>query len=246
MPRATRLRSTIAIGATFLLVSLGFEIRSRLQPLNGSLGWLVWLLAFVVSVFLVRSGTTLLWNMAVRLRYLRKFILGRTWIEGTWFFQTTEYVGDSREIAQVGLAQFSYELPDLVLVGRVSSVVLATGEPVQTEVISMILDDKLHYMHRFVRYVRNVQAVGAAYGIFVCDIDKPPERYEGGVIFLDAEERHKRRQTGVKLADEDVRTLSKQFGSDWQQRVLHDPEWLGKFCTKYSPVSVPETTADTP
>jgi len=71
---------------------------------------------------------------------------------------------DARTITQVGLAQFTYELPDLILEGRFFSVVLGTGDPIQTEVISITLDDKLHYMHRFVRYLKNVQAVGAAYG----------------------------------------------------------------------------------
>jgi hypothetical protein len=122
--------------------------------------------------------------------------------------------------------------------------VLATGDPIETEVISMILDDKLHYMHRFVRYLKNVQAVGAAYGTFVSDIGKPPARYEGGVIFLDAAETHKRRQTGVKLEDKDVRTISKQLGSNWQQLMLHDPVWVGKFCKNYSPVKISETTED--
>src|ERR1039458_3751599 len=125
MSRAVRLRSSIAIGTTFILVCLGFEIRRQIPSLSGSLGWsgwLVWPFAFALSVFLARSGTALLWNWAVRFQHVRKFVLGRTWIEGTWFFQTTEYVGDERAITQVGLAQFSYELSDLVLEGRVSSV----------------------------------------------------------------------------------------------------------------------------
>jgi hypothetical protein len=84
--------------------------------------------------------------------------------------------------------------------------------------------------------------VVAASFTFVCDLDKTPERYEGGVIFLDAEERHKRRQTGVKLARKEVRRLSKRFGSDWQQQVLHDPDWLAKFCTNYPPLKISETT----
>jgi hypothetical protein len=237
------LRSTIAITATFILVSLGFEIRSRLQPPSGLRGWLGWSLAFVATIFLARNGTTLLWNMAVRLRSLRQFILGRTWIEGTWFFKTTDYKDGLPEITQVGLAQFWYELPDLVLAGRVSSVRCATGEAVQTEAISIALDDSLRYMHRFVRHVNNVQHVGAAYGTFVCDMDKAPERYEGGVIFLDAEEGHNSRQTGVKLARKEARALPKRFGSGWQQQVLHDSDWLAQFCTNYPPLKFPETSA---
>jgi hypothetical protein len=240
MSRAARLRSAIAISATFVLVSLSFEIRSRVQQLNAPLGWLVWLLAFLLSLFLANGATTLLWRVVVRVRYVRRFILGRTWIEGTWFFQTTEYAVDKQEIVQVGLAQFSYELPDLLLSCSISSAALATGEPIQTELISLVLDDSLHYMHRFVRHLRNVQAVGAAYGIFVCEFGKPPKRYEGGVIYLDAEDRQKRRQTGVKLADKDVHALSKQFGAGWQQRVLHDAQWVRTACTSHPPVDLPQ------
>jgi len=250
MFRPARLRSAIAIGATSILVSLSYEVRSKLQELNeplfqalnGPLGWLVWSLALILSLVLAAGGTMLLWNMAVRLRCLRRLILGRTWIEGTWFFHTSEYIEGKPEFSQVGIAQFSYGLPDLELLGHFSSVVLASGEANPTEVISMMVDDKLHYMHRFVRYTKNVQAVGAAYGVFLCDIEsKSPNRYVGGVIYLEADESHKRRQTGVKLTDSEVRARSKRFGSVWRQQALRDTRWLQEFCTKNVPISISET-----
>jgi hypothetical protein len=247
MSRAANLRSTIAISATLILVSLGFEIKSRIQTPTRWDGWersSAWLFAFVFSLFLVTSGTALLWKMAVRLRTVRKFILGRTWIEGTWFIETVEHLGDKREITRVGLAQFSYELPDLVLDCRVSSVMVATGDPIETKVASIVLDDRLNYMHCFTRYVQNVQEGGAAYGTFICDNGKRAERYEGGVVLLNAEGKHNCRQTAVKLSDKEVRALSKQYGSDWQQRVLHNSEWVSGYCKKYSPVSIAERSGD--
>jgi hypothetical protein len=247
MSRAANLRSAIAISATLILVSLGFEIRSRIQIPTGWVGWprsLAWLFAFVFSLFLVTSGTALLWKTAVRLRRVRKFILGRTWIEGTWFVKTVEYLEDKREITRVGLAQFSYELPDLVLDCRVSSVMLATGDPIETKVTSIILDDKLNYMHSFTRYVKNVQEGGAAYGTFICNDGKRAERYEGGVVLLNAEGKHNCRQTAVKLSEKEVRRISKQYGSEWQQRALHDSEWVSAYCKKYPPVSIAERFED--
>ena len=123
-----------------------------------------------------------------------------------------------------------YELPRLVLEGQFYSISLRSNEPIQTEVISITLDEKRHYMHRFVRYHKNVQAVGAAYGTFACEDGQAPERYEGGVIFLDVEETHKRRQTGVKLPFKDVKALRHTVGSDWARIMLNNEEWVAKFC----------------
>ncbi len=241
MPRAARLRSTIAISATYILVSLGFEIRKFL-PEPTRWPWLIWLIAFILSIFIARSGTSLMWSLAVRIRKIRQFILGRTWIEGTWFFYTTEYVNEQPmsaaqyanqqpKITQIGLAQFFYELPDSSCRARCSDrISLRSNEPIQLKssvshsmrkgIICIVLCD----------ITRMFQAVGAAYGTFVCEDGQAPERYEGGVIFLDVEETHKRRQTGVKLPFKDVKALRHTVGSDWARIMLNNEEWVAKFC----------------
>jgi hypothetical protein len=231
MPRVARFRSTIAITATYILVSLACEIKNRNWPGTGTIQWwewLLWLGTFLLSVFIARSGTSTVWNVLVRIRTVRKFILGQTWIEGTWLFCTTEYDNNTRKTSQVGFARFSYQLPDLVLHGQFYSLALQTNEQIQTQPISIVLDAKLNYMHQFVRHHMNVQAVGAAYGTFVCE-KGIPERYSGGVIFLNTEETHKRSQIGIKLQDEEVDAFREKLGSDWQRIKLKDKEWIGKF-----------------
>lgn len=238
MFRAYRLRSTIAISTTFLFVSLGFEIRNRIWPVKGSLGWSVWLLAFFFGVSLVRHGTDWLWKLLVHLRCVRKLILGGTWLEGIWFINTVGYIEGKPLITQVGIAEFSYQLPDLTLECRVSSIIVPSGDVINTKVSSILLDDKLNYMHLFTRNVRNVKETGAAYGDFYCDAGRPPEHYEGGVVILNSQEGHNRRQTGVKLSDDEVCILTQKYHAEWRQGALHDSEWVNSYCKQRPPVNI--------
>src|SRR5208337_2647360 len=196
MSRRADPRTNLAIFATYLFVSLGFLIRNRIGNLNGWRAWLLWLVGFTVSVFLLRHGTDFLWNRIVRVKSARKKILRNTWIEGTWLIQTFEYSGETTTEVQVGLAEFGFESPDLSLSCQVTSIMLPSREPVDTTVACIVLADDRHYLHSFERYVRNVHEHGAAYGTFLCDPGKVPNRYRGGVIVLNSNAGHNRMQIG--------------------------------------------------
>jgi hypothetical protein len=239
MSRAMRWRFNLAVGATFIIVSTVAEIRNRL-PLSYWLhGWSGWAAMFIVTAVALRIIPSL-WHFAIGLRFVRKFVLGKRWIEGTWFFHTAEYGNGPAKVTQVGLATFEYEGPELTLTGRVSSVLCADGEEIETNTLTMVLDEKLHYLHHFVRAVENVQSAGVAFGSFSCVGGRAPNRYRGGVVFLGGQDRHTRTQRGVKLAEDDVRKLSKQFGNEWEQRLLHDRAWLEKLVTRYPRPEVAE------
>lgn len=226
MHRAAKLRSSFAVAATILCVSVAYEIKEKLPSLSASLGWaswLIWVAGVALTIFLATGATALLWNISVRFRFVRRFLLGELWIEGVWFFQTAEHHPDGRKVTQVGLAHFSYNIPTLELHGQFASVCLDTGDLIQTERLNILVDDDLRYVHRFIRHFKDAQSVGAAFGCFVGGESKAPVRYEGEVIF--AEDSRDRRQIGTKLSRKEVKELSKQ-GAGWQYRILRNQEWV--------------------
>src|SRR5208337_1974498 len=110
---------------------------------------------------------------------------------------------------------------------QVTSIMLPSREPVDTTVACIVLADDRHYLHSFERYVRNVHEHGAAYGTFLCDPGKVPNRYRGGVIVLNSNAGHNRMQIGEKLTDQEVSEFQEKYGKDrWRQRALQDPEWV--------------------
>jgi hypothetical protein len=240
MTRAARFRSNIAIGATFILVSLSFAVREEIAQLKGLLGWhalLAWLAAFFVSLFLANFGTAWLWNRAIKFCFVRKLILGPIWIEGWWFLQALDVVDGRNEVVQVSLVEFWYRGSDLVLFGQFDNVVPSTGAEKRTDRIIMTVDEDFHYIHHFQRNDPTPgapQGTGVAAGTFYLDKDKRPERYAGSVTYLAPAET--RNQTGYKLDDKQVLDWRQKFGVNWRQKILHDPEILQTLCIVHRPV----------
>lgn len=225
MSRSERSQSTVAVTTTYLFVSLGFVIRNYLP--TGWPGWLLWIVCFGISVFLLKHGTDWLWNRIVLHKGARKKILGHTWIEGTWLVQTFEYSDGVATEVQRGMGEFGYELPGLSLSCQVTSILLPSLEPVETTVTCIILADDLHYLHSFERYVMGVEEKGAAYGKFIHHAGKTPDRYRGGVVILNRDDACNRNQIGRKLTDQEIREAQIKYGKEgWRQRALMDAEWV--------------------
>jgi hypothetical protein len=216
---------------------------------RGWLAWLLWLVGFAISVFLLRHGTDFLWKQFVLRESARKNILGNTWIEGTWLIQTIEYSGETATEVQVGLAKFGFESPDLSLSCQVTSIMLRSRELVETKVTCIFLSEDLHYLHSFRRHVTSGYKDGAAYGEFLRDPGKKPDRYRGEVIILNSDEGHNRKQIGRKLTDHEVLEAQEKYDKDkdgwWRQRALQDSEWVTARCVSLGISSPPEPITTT-
>lgn len=241
MLRAARFRSNIAIGSTFVLVSLSFAVKAEIRELKGLTGWqawAAWFASFLLSLFFANVGTTWLWNRAIKICLFRKWILGPLWIEGFWFMQVADA---ANEIVQVSLVEFWYPDTELNLFGHFDSVDLApaTGAEKRTTPILMTIDERYQYVHHFRQHdsaTGTTQGTGVAVGVFSADRGKTPNRYIGTFTYLVPTET--RSETGYKLEDAKPEEWRKKFGSNWRQKVLHDPQELAKLCIVYKPVKL--------
>ncbi|MFP5248846.1 MAG: hypothetical protein ACLGP3_03360, partial [Acidobacteriota bacterium] len=148
--------------------------------------------------------------------------------EGTWLVQTFDHAHHPPKEVQTGLAEFSYKKPDLDLSCNVTSVRHPNLDPVETAVTCIILANDLHYLHSFERRIGILNDTGVAYGTFIRDGARTPQRYSGHVMFINSERGHVRTQIGRKLSPEEVQDAQATFGIDatWRLRALQNREWI--------------------
>jgi hypothetical protein len=220
-------RLGLSVMATFLLFSVSNEVK-RFLPSQRTDVW-YWLL-MVTSLLLALVGSSFIWNLSVRLRFVRQLVLGQAWIEGAWIFKTTSRT--DKTVVQLGVAQYWYKIPELKLQSVFSNIVLTSLEETSVSPLSIIVDDDLNYTHYFVRGTREGEATGIAAGRFLSTDGREPLRYKGSITYLDTAEGGRYGQVAAKLSDDEIKTYREQFGRDWAIKTLKDDELRTGFLTR--------------
>ena len=218
MNRVSIFRLSLTVSLTCAFLVLGYELKDRIPGASGSIK----LIAILCGLLFAPQFAAGLTRLALSLKRVRQFVLGKAWIEGTWIMTTYE---DGKKIAS-GLSQVAYIGPSCEIQVQIyfPNSIRGGGPSFSTSTSVLLRETDLLYMNYFTSAGANSNFVGVAVGNFFIDQTRSfPKRYEGKVFYIDRGTHV--RQIGIKLADRKVRDFIEKYGDAvWMNQILNTEE----------------------
>jgi len=197
MSRLGQFRLALTVALTTGLIALAYEAKDQFSPyqLQGKI------VGVVLSLTLGPSTAAILARLAFSINFVRRFVLGPSWIEGVWLIET--YVG--AKMVTCGVSQSFYR-------GKTDSLEVhiwfpvgidGSGPAFSTSTSVLLRESDLLYMNYFISSGPESDSVGVAVGHFFSDEgSRISSRYEGKVLYVGQSPLV--RQIGYRLSPQEV------------------------------------------
>jgi hypothetical protein len=179
--------------------------------------WMIAVIAFILSTY----ASSLFIKAALSTKRGRMMIMGKSWIEGYWYLQTSIDERHPHPITNDGITSISYEGSESqlsVFTYRSKTETLATGFSSVSE-LTIIREYDIRFSNYFTITEGLKESKGISVGKFYRDQNtKHPNRYEGMVVLFS--DGINRRQVGYKIPTEIVKFLRQSNGEKWMDALL--------------------------
>jgi hypothetical protein len=212
----TKYWATISASSTFVAIS--YEIKG---PLTQAWGVPSYVLA--IAAFLFGAGVSKFFiEQIFKIKYVRKIILGPSWIEGYWLIKTTSTLDDQSPLTLPGVLFLEINPGTGALKAVTTRFHPTEGEYVVNSQVAHVQGDteNIQYLNYFkIGYPGSGLRFGMAFGEFSRNdhFSNFPNTLEGKIT-LEGDGQI-RRQLAKRIDNQMVLELKTRYGNDWMKEV---------------------------
>jgi len=206
-------KTAIRVVLTSLSVALSYEAKALYQLTPHIPAFIIAIFSFLLTAYF----SSLISDAIFKIKWIRKIIIGRSWVEGYWYLKTTEAENID---GLYGIIHYSYIGKAMDLSATAYHLSKDLKETRTQSQLIEFRDSDLLYVNIFLRSVSARQVTGVAVGHFVTDDASTiyPVSYDGRITFFD--DIATQHQFGSKIPDSEVKTYSKQYKQEWKKHIL--------------------------
>jgi hypothetical protein len=215
--RLNRIQNGWGVVVATATVALSYQLRPALPITGPAVPIVLYSVCVLAGILMPR----LVVGALARSSRGRRWLLGKTWLEGHWVIGVTKPDG---EYITTGLIEMTYTVPDLDCVVRgyfprgMREARLATS----TSDLVNVRQSDLRYVSSFTTTLNEAYLTGVAVGHYSCTSGSVPDEYDGKVIFFDGGPGV--RQHGIKLSEAEVLRTKAAFGINWREQLIESRE----------------------
>jgi hypothetical protein len=218
MNKLEKYKHSIIIFVTIINLSIGNFILHQFNTSNNLYQIINIVLSFILSNYISEILIRTLFNI----RYLRKIILGREWLEGIWVLKSSGNEEQSKikgfEIAEIAFLKNSFELSETVYSVFDNTTL---DEYYSASKVAQLIGNDLNWINYYGYVGEKKLHTGIGFGQFIVSpLKKNPDIYNGMTIGLDTG--NFERESGRKISSNEIKHYKRKFKDNWMKELIKD------------------------